>query len=220
MTLIFVRNYPVVGVAVSTYIWTWACDRATDSTCRLTVCDVSFNLKLWQFRALRGMTLPFRSVLTPELGILVLDLKGWKWFAFLVYIPGLWVAQAVQGIGGFSRSVTIQNSSNLAGTLCRKPVSVMNMIPWIGSVRGLFLRGIVGMAQGIEAARKLEAEDIQTHLTLVYRLPFSPLCSCVSCKYFAVHEWISHLWMIFIACLFERVTKVSSHCSLHHLPYN
>jgi hypothetical protein len=26
--------------------------------------------------------------------------------------------------------------------------------------------------------------------------------------------------MIFFACLFERVTKVSSHCSLHHLPYN
>jgi transaldolase len=44
----------------------------------------------------------------------------------------------------------------------------MNMIPWIGSLHGLFLRGIVGMAQGIEAARKLEAEDIQTHLTLVY----------------------------------------------------
>jgi hypothetical protein len=34
-------------------------------------------LKLWQFRALRGMTRPFRSVLTLGLGILVLDLKGW-----------------------------------------------------------------------------------------------------------------------------------------------
>jgi hypothetical protein len=73
----FVHNYPVGVVAVSTYIWTWTCDRATDSTCCLTVCNVSFNLKLWQFRALRGMTLPFRSVLTPGLGILVLDLKVW-----------------------------------------------------------------------------------------------------------------------------------------------
>ncbi len=76
-TNMFVHNYPVGVVAVSTYIWTWTCDRATDSTCCLTVCNVSFNLKLWQFRALRGMTLPFRSVLTPGLGILVLDLKVW-----------------------------------------------------------------------------------------------------------------------------------------------